>query len=243
MNWMTLTALLVAVGFVIGAIAVPAWVYVLMPAFSPGSSIRSITGKAMFIIQQLTFGAGVLYERAVGGYEMFAADIDSDQNSHIIVDGDERVIDRDAAGWSRLGWAPFTVSWERTENALKRFAVSEEELPDAAGEETLEEGTIQYLDEKRGGYPLFRWIGNPLADDREAVTDGGESRLWNIRLDAVAEYLGRRAGGPGLADRAEEQALKEHGSGNSLSGKWRAIGMVLCLTLGIATVYMGVMMG
>lgn len=228
--WLAITAVIFTVTFLIGLFVTPAIVYVLGPALGP---LRGPLGKMLFVVQQLTYGAGVMVERSVGGYEHCAADVDDEGNAHITLDGEEKVIERGSVGWAPLGWAPFALTYEKDLQSLEDFAEGREEMPVEERVEMPNGDTIDILDRMRGGYQLFAW-----APDGDAIADGGSE--WLIRMDMVAEWLGSKAGGPGLAERAEVQALKNYAGDEGLSAGIKAILIVVCLAIGSATGYLGV---
>lgn len=94
---------------------------------------------------------GVLVKRSVGGYQHFAADVDEDDNAVITLGGESIQINRDKVGWSRLGWAPFAVAWERDDEALEEITAG-----DVAPSEYLDaEGRYGLTSCVRGGYREF----------------------------------------------------------------------------------------
>lgn len=227
----------VALSLYAGLITLPALVYLGAPSFPRG--LRSILGSIMWTIQMLCFGAGVLVERARGGYEMFAADVDDEKRAVISLDDEELTVEPDDdAGWSRLGMAPFTVTWERTDDALAKFVEDEEPIVrdryerdrPSAGAAIADGGQavqrFEVLERQRGGFREFR-------EEFDAE--------WMVRVDRIQDYLGKRAGGPNLSNNAEEYGLRKFGGGGGLSTKWKIVGVVLCLALGVMTGFAGMM--
>jgi hypothetical protein len=227
----------IAMALYAGMLTLPIMVYLGAPSFPRG--MRDVLGSIMWTIQMLCFGAGVLVERARGGYQMFAADVDDDKRAVITLDDAEVTIEPDDdAGWSRLGMAPFTVTWERSDEALAKFVEKEEpivqdtlqrQVPtgDAmtdGGEPAVQEFDV--LERTRGGFREFR-----ERFDAE----------WTVRVDRIQDYLGKRAGGPNLSNNAEEYALRKYGGSGGLSTKWKVVGVVLCLALGVMTGIAGMM--
>lgn len=224
-GWWLYYGSIMAGALLAGVLVVPASVYLFAPSWPRG--VRNVMGKILFCVQQITFGAGVLVERAVGGYEHFAADVDEDGNAIITMDGERVKIDREKIGWTRLGFADFGLTYEKADETFEEVTPNDDPQPVMQFGEDQQFGLLERV---RGGYQEFIHCGEE--------GEGG----WQVRLDAMQEWIGRKAGGPHLANVAEEQALKKFGGDNGLSGTAQVAGIILCLILGMVTGYLGVAM-
>lgn len=203
-------------GTVLGAMVVPAAIYILYPAFPKG--IRGVTGRIVWTIGAIAAGRYVLDKEANGNYGLRVVEEAGDSarkkwmfirdNSVVRFDGPDN-------HWSRLGKTPFGICYDKGEEAWGRLADFEAQTD---GGQTVH---------RRGSFGTFRaWeVGEDIA-----------GKIL-VRKDALMERF-RTAGGIRQIRLAREIAQREHGGEGGLSELMLMIAVLVSLMMGAGTALM-----
>lgn len=199
--------LLGAAGLGLGCI--PITVYLFGPSLPIG--VRKVIATILFAIAMLTFGRGALNKREDGHYEMFP--VEERGGEYIMfVDGKEVELEGPAQHWSRLGFAPFCVTYEKSEDVFDGELVE-----DASA--MADGGTARM----RGDIP----VENSAPDD---------DSVFHVLVERIIGPL-RRAGGPQIADEAQAAAFAKYGGDTEMSDKLRIATFLVCLFGGALSGY------
>ena len=178
----------VVVGLGLGFLLVPGMVRVLGPSL-PG---KSLFGTGNFILGQLANNGSLAYRRADGNVELVPYD---SEDKTVWIDGDWKELDDDPTVY-RLGWRPFLISWEKTEQSIGNYLVENPDVTHDAGESAL-------LKERSGGIPLYTsW---PVGSENGYV----------VHAVRYVKEMGRT--GNRLINRAEEIAMRDYGGQSRLN--------------------------
>lgn len=162
-------------------------------------SVRTTIGGWLFTVANLGLDGGVLTRTRNGIYEM--------QRKPFLGPKDR---------WSRLGKAPFALSYEKAEEVFGHDLINLES--DSHVGEPVADGGYRLLNGSRGEFGAFV----PTADDAYHVATASLQRL-------------RGAGGVKEAMAAQEHAMKEHGGGTETSTKMMVAGMIAMLICGLGS--------
>lgn len=220
--WTTLFLGWLLLCFVIGFLSQPIAIFLSAPTLP--LSIKRIWGKILFVGGQLTQGASVLDKPADAPYELRAAKARYEEGeSEILADGEWVPLKGPGKRWTRLGKAPFGITWEKDDAAFRGIAANfdEEEV-----REVIADGRGAVYADERGGYEHFT-----------PHTGAGERDRWMVMIDRVISRW-RRAGAPDLLETAQRKALGKHGGNTAeLSNKQLILASLGSITLGVITGY------
>lgn len=196
--------------FAVSALLIPGFIALNGPAIP--NRLRGPLGKLNFVLGQLTYGVGLLVQRASRDYEMCMGR-KRDGGLEVYLDGEWKPVDGGVEHLSRLGMRKFGVIAEKDSGDLKPYRVDPESVTAADGG----------LKPERGGY-------------EEIVPRDVDDGAW--LLDATRLAPSKEAGGSGVIQRAEEQEMKNQAKGSRL-GTWSdVIGAVLGLVVGCIMAYL-----
>lgn len=200
-------------GAAIGAMFIPAVIYILYPSMPRG--IRGVTGRILWTIGAIAAGRYVIDKEDNGTYAVRVVEECTDGEQH------DYKFDRDgtivrfsgpAKHWSRLGKTPFGLTYDKSESSWGRLADFDVQTD---GGQTVN---------NRGSFGSFR-IWEVGVDVRNSII---------IRKDALMERF-RSAGGIRQIRLAREIAQREHGGEGGMGDLMLLVAVLVSLILGAGT--------
>lgn len=209
-----LGAVTIAASLAVGFVGPAGYVYLVAPAHGGSTAL----GRILFLVAQQCFGAGIMVQLPGSRYEMFAADRKPDGTAEITVDG-ETIEVKPHGGWSRLGWAPFGITWKISEETLGDLAVTAEDVGAAA------DGGIVPTGVEHNG--MLKVMDGRVLEHLDA---GG----LVADIDRLMDQIGTQASGARLLKYVEDITLQTESSEDGLEGLGMIIGIVMGLMMGVA---------
>jgi hypothetical protein len=207
-------AVIIAASLAIGFIGPAAYVYLVAPAHGGSTAL----GRILFLVAQQCFGAGIMVQLPGSRYQMFAADRKADGTAEITISG-ETIEVEPHGGWSRLGWAPFGITWLIDEETLGELAVTPDDDRATAdggvvGTGVEHNGMVKVMDER-----VLQHLraGGLVAD-----------------IDRLMDQIGEQASGARLLKHVEDITLQTESADNGLEGLGMILGIVMGLMMGVA---------
>jgi hypothetical protein len=209
-----LGAVIIGASLAVGFIGPAGYVYLVAPVHGGSTAL----GRILFLVAQQCFGAGIMLQLPGSRYQMFAADRKADGTAEITVKGETIEVDPHG-GWSRLGWAPFGITWLIDEETLGDLAVTPDDDRAAAdggvvGTGVEHDGMVKVMDNR-----VLQHLraGGIVAD-----------------IDRLMDQIGEQASGARLLKHVEDITLQTESADDGLEGLGMIIGIVMGLMMGVA---------
>lgn len=191
-------AVLIGISLVLGVAITPLFAIVFGSALnSKVPALSQAFGSWLFTVGQLALDGGVLTELEDGSYEMR-------RGSHL----------GPKSRWSRLGKAPFAVTYEKSPDAFGAALVEPSDVGDA-----LADGGVRVMGAVRAGLRTF-------------VPDVDFDKHYLVRTSSLDAL--RSAGGIKASMDAQEFAMKKFGGGTEISDKLLLAAIMAMIVCGAA---------
>jgi hypothetical protein len=205
-----------------------------------GNSTPNSLGSGLFILGQMTFGAGWLVQRA-GGWQMCPGR-DTEAGHQVLIDDEWRHVD--TTHQTRLGWAPFGILWEKQADTLGDCRAEgeqdnqQQELTQADRESIKAVADTTNLDEA----DLLPSVSDGGGVERGGVTEvrqtqATEGRPWVIDLKSWWSRGLDRLGEIDPVSKVEQVTMRAEANSEDNTRRNTWIGSILGLVLGAMTGY------